>query len=411
MDPTSPARVIGAAWTEARVREFCSTYAGPKVIPFAESVPLRYDLTEVRKAVPRILQAQRVILKHLLSRMAPAEVLGLLGVPAELAPWIPIFADPDGAELPTLRVDLIPSPDGSAWMCELNVDSSIGGAETAQFRRFEEISTGGVIHSTPFEDLSALLARIMRDRGLTEICLLDWSYWDDYGSYNFEWMIKSLEYCLPAGTRVFYATEKVDLDLIGGQTLVYRCFMSEDALLDLDFVAAVFDRAGHVLGDFSGEVMGSKVWMALLHDAEYRALLDKPLLEAVDRTIPETCLVSEANVDEVLAEKEAFFFKTATDFGGAGTMDGGEVDRADIREKIVYGEKRWVAQRLVPPAEFDVRLVGESEARSRESILGLYLYGGRWSGVLVRSRSDSTVINLAKGAAIGWGYEVSADEG
>ncbi|MEV6839752.1 hypothetical protein AB0N17_35530 [Streptomyces sp. NPDC051133] len=409
-DVMNPA--AGSDWIGERIRDFCRQYGGEKLLPLGAALPLTgFRLAEVRSAVPEILRAKSVILRHLLATMDRAAVLQMFGVPSQLVSWMPVLDDPEGYECPVLRVDLIPVADGSVRICELNLDSSVGGPETAEFRRYEELAAGLPLAPTPYEELARQLAPIIWQKGLTKVCLLDWSTWEGYGQFDLEWMRETLAHQLPAGLDVFVATEKSGAERIDGQTLVYRVFMADDALADPEFVARVFGTAGHVIGDFSGEVMGSKVWMGLLHDPELRALLPERTCAAIDALVPRTHVVTAANIDTLIADMSGYFFKSATDFGGSGVIDGRTVSEAVLRGRLA-GDNRgnWIAQEIITPAEFDVRLLGSSDTVSRECVLGLYRYGESWSGYFLRSRSGASVINMASGAAVGWAYEVSSVE-
>ncbi|MFF3029992.1 hypothetical protein ACFVS7_03055 [Streptomyces rubiginosohelvolus] len=405
----------GTAWVEERVRDFCERYKdgdGGKLIPLATTVPLTgFRIDGVRSGVLEIIRAQSVILRHLLSTMDTEAVLRLFGIPAQLVPWMPVLDAPEAYEAPVMRIDLIPLADGSVRICELNLDSSVGGPETAEFRRYEELAAGLPLTPTPYELLARHIAPILRQKGLTKVCLLDWSTWEGYGQFDLEWMRETLTHQLPNGVEVFLATEKSGSERIDGQTLVFRVFMADDALTDPEFVAGVFRTAGHVVGDFSGEVMGSKVWMGLLHDSELRALLPASACEVIDALVPRTHVVTDANLDALIDGRTGFFFKSAADFGGSGVIDGRTADAAGLRDRLA-GENRgsWIAQEIVQPAEFPVRLIGSSETMSRECVLGLYRYGEEWSGHFLRSRSGASVINMSSGAAVGWAYEVSSVE-
>ncbi|MET7438898.1 hypothetical protein ACWERY_22390 [Streptomyces sp. NPDC004082] len=402
-------------WVADRIRDFCERYKdgnGEKLLPLGAAVPLSgYDLDQVRSAVPEILRAKGVILRHLLSVLDQAAVLDMFGIPAQLLPWMPVLQDPEGYECPVMRVDLIPLADGTVRICELNLDSSVGGPETGEFRRYEELAAGLPLTPTPYEQLARQLAPVIKDKGLDKVCLLDWSTWEGYGQFDLEWMRQTLAHQLPAGIEVFLATEKKGAERIDAQTLVYRVFMADDALDDVEFVAGVFARAGHVIGDFSGEVIGSKVWMGLLHEPEYRALLPESTCAAIDALLPQTRVVTAANIDTLIAGRSGWFFKSAADFGGAGVIDGRTVSEAELRERLA-GDNRgsWIAQEVVEPASFDVTPLGSADTVSRQCVLGLYRYGDMWSGCFLRSASESSVINMSAGASVSWAYEVPSVE-
>ena len=69
--------------------------------------------------------------------------------------------------------------------------------------------------------------------------------------------------------------------------------------------------------------------------------------------------------------------------------------------------QRWVAQRLCESALLPVRPLGAVAPVPSPGVLGLYRYGGRWSGALVRAKEGAEVVNVATGSCVGWGHEVS----
>jgi hypothetical protein len=396
-------------WADAQIARFCDTYGGRKILPLAEPVALRgWDLEPVRVAIPSILGSQGVLLRHLLKSIGPAATFELLGVPPALAPWMSVLDGAAADAQPILRADVLPASDGAAWICELNIDSSVGGPECAEFARIHDVARGVRPRTSPYDECAGLMGAALARMDGRRVCILDWSTWAQYGAFGLEWMRKTLASRLP-GTEVFIATERDGLDRIDKQTLVYRVFLAEDALTDPEFVTSVFDRAGCVLSDFSGELLSSKTWMALLHDASYRELLDAPALAAIDATIPMTVNVTSENLPALLGRKHELFFKAACDFGGHGVIAGASATDEDIRRSIGSPESsRWIAQRACDLARFDVRPLGAVHASSTRCVLGMYRYGAAWSGLMVRASTGSDVINVAAGATVGWGYEVAA---
>lgn len=396
------------SWAAERFVAFCAAYGGSKLRPLAESTRLESaGLDRLRAAVPLILAAQRKILAHLLDTCGPGEVLRLCGVPTELTPWISVLRDPWLDCQPIMRIDAIQAADGTVWICELNIDSSVGIAEVAELRRLEEVAAGINPQPTPYENLATMLGPILADLGADRVCLLDWSSWEGYGLYDLEWMRRVLEARLP-GIRVSIATEKDGIDSIDSQTLVYRVFMAGDAMTDLDFVSQLFERAGAVLTDFSCELLGSKVWMAILQDRQYDFLLDEPTRAAITTAIPPTVVVSADNRDALLASRSEHFFKSACDFGGHGVISGRAVAEDELARLLGSApSKVWIAQQAVTPACIEIRQAGSPILVSASSVLGLFRFGQRWSGILVRASRELDIINAAGGSAVGWGYEVA----
>ncbi|GLW33569.1 hypothetical protein [Actinoplanes regularis] len=398
---------MSSDWLEARLAAYHKKYAGPKIRPLSRAVRLKAPgLAEVRDAIPQILAAQRVLLRHFLEKLGPDGTLEFLGVPPELSAWMAALSDPD-LEPPILRVDVLPLAQGEARICEINIDSCVGVAEAADFLRIEEFREGRFSQQTPYEHLVALLGRVLAERGCDKVCLFDWSHWQESGWFTLERLHETLVAGLP-GVEVFFATEQAGIERVDARTVVFRVFPSSDALAAPALTTELFSKAGHVMTDFSADLLSSKVWMAVFHDNVYRELLTDRMCAAIDSTIPWTVLVDGRNREALLAEKDRWFFKSATDFGGRGVLAGRGSSEAEIRERLSGpAQDRWVAQERCEVIPLDVRPLGASEAVPSVSVLGLYRFGQQWSGVLVRASVGTEVVNVSGGSFLGWGFEES----
>ncbi len=390
-----------------RIENFCSAYGGDKIRPLAKAVPLpEIGLSRVREAVPLILTAQRIILKSMLKNLGKDKVLDFFGIPRELSSWITILDDVE-FEFPILRVDVIPTNDNKSWICELNVDSSVGGAEASQFLKMEQPESKLEMSHFPYDSLAQLILKYLAKTSATKVCILDWEHWGRYGSFTLDWLKLTLSFALP-GVEVFFATEKNGLEKVDKSTLVFRVFLSEDALENLSATAAIFESSAAVICDFSGELLGSKIWLALLHDDSYRCFLNQETLVAIDETIPYTVLVHESNFQALLDAKSEFFFKVASDFGGKGVICGRTASAEEVSNRVGKNlMTRWIAQKACSVKPMPVTRIDNSEPVPSNVVLGLYLIDGHWSGVLVRANANAEIINVAAGSSIGWGYEAT----
>jgi len=394
-------------WLELQIAAYHKKYAGPMIRPLAKAVGLKSaGLAEVRDAIPHILAAQRILLRHFLEKLGPEGTLEFLGVPGELSAWMAMLSDPD-MEPPILRVDVLPLAQGEARICEINIDSCVGVAEAADFFRIEELREGRFSQQTPYEHLAALLGGVLADRECDKVCLFDWSHWQESGWFTLQRLRETLVAGLP-GVEVFLATERAGIERVDARTVVFRVFPSTDALADPALTTELFSRAGHVMTDFSADLLSSKVWMAVYHDARYRGLLTDQMRAAIDSTVPWTVVVNGENREALLTEKDGYFFKSATDFGGRGVLAGQSSPAAEIRERLTEpGSDRWVAQERCDVTPLDVQPLGAAETVPSVSVLGLYRFGQQWSGVLVRASVGTEVVNVSGGSFLGWGYEES----
>jgi hypothetical protein len=179
-------------------------------------------------------------------------------------------------------------------------------------------------------------------------------------------------------------------------------------MADLGFVSQLFERAASVLTDFSCELLGSKVWMAILQDRQYDFLLDEPTRAAIATAIPPTVVVSADNRAALLASRSGLFFKSACDFGGHGVISGRAVAEDELARLLdSVPSKVWIAQQAVEPARIKIRQAGSPVPVSGRSVLGLFRFGQHWSGILVRASRELDIINAAGGSTVGWGYEVA----
>jgi hypothetical protein len=163
-----------------------------------------------------------------------------------------------------------------------------------------------------------------------------------------------------------------------------------------------------MLADFSGELMGSKLWMGMLHDQAYRYLLNDQMVKAIENLIPFTSVLNESNIERFMGAKDDYFFKASSDFGGHGVLPGKASSCEEIRDRIGdLGSTKWIAQKVCKVEPIKMRLIGETDEVEATSVLGLYQIDGKWSGALVRAKEHTDVINVAGGSTIGWGFEVT----
>lgn len=385
-----------SAEAEARVTQEFLPQAG-RISLLATLQPLDTEvLTEVEQAIEAIMRAQRRILRTLLDADGVDATMQLLGIPDYVARRAAVLEDVD-AEVPLLRMDLLPTPEGRLWLCELNAGSSVGGGEAFELLRLSGQLPAGT--PGPYE----LLGRHIRDheKGPFErVLLADFAKWSDYGVFD----LTTLTRVVGAETGLPIASvDENSVPEVAPGDVVYRIFVAQDVPDDPMYVDALYDRAGHVISDFSGEVLGSKAWLGLLHDPAHADTVGPETLELVRRFVPPTEVVDAAVLEELRAGTDReWFVKRATDFAGQGVVD----LRVDpLPQEIAAcdeGLDTWIRQRPVEVATARFRHLGSAESFEAAYVLGDFRIGNRWSGCLVRCSASSSVVNAATGAAVGW---------
>jgi len=388
------------ACADSAILNFCAKEAGPKVSPLGNFLKVDpVTLQKVQKGAELVLNAQRKILEKLLTSFTRQEVLRSLGIPPELESMIAALDDPN-TELPMMRLDLLPTPLGELKICEFNVGSSLGAAEAFEFARVANLSDGD--KDGPYECLAIHIAQELEKLDSKRLAIVDWSTWQDYGMFNLDTMVRVIEAYIP-NIEVMILNELDVENRITDDVLLFRIFMAMDALADPRLVHRIFNAAGKVLTDFSGDLFGSKAWLHLLHDNQHQAHLEADEIDAIVTFLPFTRAVTQDTLPDLVVAKDRYFFKAASDFGGHGVIDGRSSDPRELRELLsTRSQESWVAQERVDVARAEFRLAGTSDWFTSEYVLGSFKMGELWSGCMVRTNPNSSVINIARGASVGW---------
>ncbi|WP_374928528.1 hypothetical protein [Kytococcus sedentarius] len=353
-------------------------------------------LAGAERAVEQIMAAQRRILRKLLDSQGTETTMRLLGIPDYVAQRAAILEDVE-AEIPLLRMDLLPTPEGRLWLCELNAGSSVGGGEAFEILRL----SGGLPEGTPgpYE----LLARLVREHPagpFERVLLADFAKWSDYGVFDLATLTTVLR--AETGLPVESVDEDSALEVTAGD-VVYRIFVAQDVPDDPDYVDTLYARAGHVISDFSGEILGSKAWLGLLQDPAHADTVGPEVLELVRQYVPATEVVDDTVLADLrTGEDREWFVKRATDFAGQGVVDLRQDPLPQDMAAWDQGLDTWIRQRPVEVATARFRQLDHSESFEAAYVLGDFRIGDGWSGCLVRCSASSSVVNAATGALVGW---------
>lgn len=377
------------------------------------------DTAELAEAAVALVGVQTKILRHLVASEGREGLLRRFGVPEAMRRFVNWDELLDPQHL-IARFDILPSRDGYRF-CEFNVDSCVAGAEIFEFMVDYFAALGisardrlGV--RSPLEDLAAFLGEAARRLQVARVVLLDWS--TDGGSpgkgyFSFEIMRGYVARAIDP-IPVIIADEKTYdpawlAEDEARRTLVHRSCMMEDMDDGGRFLERLLAAGTVVRNTYESEIRMNKGWFALFHDETIAPVLSAAERDLVARWIPYTADLTEANVASFLARKQEYIFKAKQSFGGAGIRIGDETP-ADALEALLRknGLHNWTVQQLLTAVPMVVPHDESLRGEPSNVVLGLYLYGSRANGMLVRASQTSRVVNVTAGhAGAAWGVSVS----
>ncbi|MDJ0628378.1 MAG: hypothetical protein QNJ44_08980 [Rhodobacter sp.] len=310
------------------------------------------------------------------------------------------------------RLDLLETDRGFIC-CEINVDSCVAGAEIYDVGR-DVMQALGLpdtrLPSRPLDDLAALVAERAEAHEAGRIVILDWSVGGGTGGkgyLSFERMRAAV--ARQADCPVHIADElSFDPAWLGPETFVHRGFMMEEISDDGRMLDRLLDAGTPVYSTFEADIRMDKVWFARFWEARRNGALDEEETALVDRFVPESWELSEDRLDAFLARKDELIFKIRRAFGGKGILIGAEESADSLRAEIRRSSAaNWIAQAMLAPLTLDLPDT-TGGAETHELVYGLYLYGRRANGFMLRGSTRSRVVNVSIGnARINWAMALS----
>jgi hypothetical protein len=400
--------------------EFVTSYGGHLIRPLG--VPLLFPqraFHQLAAAGQTLLTCQQKMLRALAARHSRAELLDLFLLPPELArvmDWDALLHGPT----PLVRHDILITPDGDFRFCEINVDSGIGGSESAELARlfgeaWRQTETSGVPFPArwrpPQADIAALIAERARARHCDRVVFLDWSTWADKGFFSYKLLTEAVQRELGDLPVLLTDETAYSVGAASGGDLVFRCFLYEDVKDSPEYVEVLLRSSREVLYPFECEVLSSKLWFALFHDEALTAPLSDEEKDCIARYVPHTIALSPANAANFLEAREEYVFKDISSYGGHGVYRGRDHDAAFFEGLFLEtSHRRWVAQAHVEQPLLPIAVSPSLATEQHRVVLGLYQTNGRSSGFMIRTHPTLGVINQSLGAHIGWGIVLDEDD-
>jgi glutathionylspermidine synthase len=377
--------------------------------PMPVFIPLETYLKLI-EASEILIEVQFRILKDLLKKHSPKEILKMFYIPSYLErfiDWKKIATNP-----PSLgRMDIIFVDGIRPVFCEFNIDSSIGGGDAFLYiehakSRFPDMFPEGCRLDSFYNSLSDYAIKFALELGKKGIGLFFWNDWLDKGLYNSKYLMDHVK------ARNFMIEKISDVDLKTGKKtmedkLMYRAFVKEHMIDDLDFIDDLFKKGMVLISDFGDEIYCSKIWFGLLYDENMTSGLSQKEKETIGRYIPRTVIVSEDNIDDLIRKKDEWIFKPVDSFGGKGIMIGEEVVSDEIINAISYKSRKWIAQEYIKDSSMLLPKGNNRQYEKYNAVFGLYKAGKEYSGLLLRLSQVTKIVNVTGGKSlISWAVPV-----
>ena len=188
------------------------------------------------------------------------------------------------------------------------------------------------------------------------------------------------------------------------RTLVHRGFMMEEMDDDGAFLDQLIALGTPVVNTYESEIRMNKIWFALFHDERIGPILSKGERDLMSKYIPYTCELDARNLSFFIEHKNEYIFKEKQSFGGRGIRLGEKTSTEELKSLLQEDNVcEWTAQKLVHalPGTFPHDESFRSEPQNL--VFGMYLYGSRANGMLVRASTRSKIVNVTAGdAKLAW---------
>ncbi|MFE5326357.1 hypothetical protein ACFRCG_08195 [Embleya sp. NPDC056575] len=360
---------------------------------------------ELHTATARLVSAHEKVMRHVCATLSPTELAETFHIPTAMAGHIDCARLGPGLAL--ARADIIPTETGYAF-CELNTFSGVGAGECHHSAKlYADLLGRPVAGGSPFLDLALHYVDRCNRLGLERVVVLDCVRHARRGYGRDQPLMDYLRLLAPDLDVAYHDETTYPTRWLrpehARKTLVHRLITFGDTDDEGAFLRSVADSGATVTSLFEAELGMHRRWFSLLCDPGLAHLLDADERETVRRYVPTTFDLAPDTLDDVLAARADYVFKHSYSYGGDGVLIGAEHSEPTLRARIVAdGVGTWTAQRMVRAATLDLPTADGTTATHR-FVLGVYAYGDRTNGALVRASAASTVVNASRGA-VSWAF-------
>ncbi len=181
--------------------------------------------------------------------------------------------------------------------------------------------------------------------------------------------------------------------------IIYRRAVTVDIMNNLDkcqaFIDACRNQAVCVLGGLKTQIIHHKALFYILRNSATKAILTDRENELIERHIPYTSRLFEADLDRVVRDKDSFIVKPSDSYASKGVFAGVDMENGEWCELIdsLKNEDYIVQEYCTPYKTENIYLADKkTEFKMYSNLTGLYVYDGVFAGVYSRL-SDGGIIS------------------
>lgn len=181
--------------------------------------------------------------------------------------------------------------------------------------------------------------------------------------------------------------------------IIYRRAVTVDIMNNIDdcgdFIAAYKAGAVCVLGGIKTQVIHHKALFYILRDEMTKAILTERENELIEKHIPYTSKLVNADLGRIKADKDSYIIKPSDSYASKGVFAGVDATDCEWKELIErYKNEDYIVQEYCTPYKTENIYLADKEPQFKmySNLTGLYVYGGEFAGVYSRL-SDGGIIS------------------
>ena len=315
--------------------------------------------------------------------------------------------------VPVMRMDIFYNEEtGDYKFCELNTDGTSAMIEDMELSRAFTLNNlprellGEVSGFELFDSWVLAVGNIYRgfknhraDPRVAIVDFLDKAYLPEFN----EFVRRFKKYGYPAkicDIRKLVYKDGVLYDDDGERVdIIYRRAVTVDIMNSLadckDFIAAYKDGAVCVMGGLKTQIIHHKALFYILRDELTKQILSDEENELIEKHIPYTSKLCEADMERFLSDKDSYIIKPSDSYASKGVFAG--VDATQEEWSALVAEHKngdYIVQEYCTPYRTENIYLAAKEPQFLQysNLTGLYVYNGGFAGVYSRL-SDGGIIS------------------
>jgi hypothetical protein len=375
-----------------------------KVIDFLFQ-PLFYAKEDIGRLTHAVEMMKSIINKTVASYLNDDEVRKLFGFSSVMEDLIRIDAGFDD-NCPFARFDIFYQHNDDYKFCELNGDGSSAMNEANTLEEaflnsgiFEEYLSDIKLENLElFESAHQNLINLYREFGGTKsnptIAIMDFkglgtqyeferfqSVFEKLGSKTLICDPRDFEYL---NNKLIYKGEVIDL--------IYRRAVNrelEERISDVEnLIEAYKNKDVCLVGSFKSEIMHNKVFFSVIHNPLMQKYLSDEEISFIKKHVPFTIELEKLEDDDLINDRKNWVLKPANLYAARGVYFGVDYNDQEWKDLIkdCHEKNDYLVQEFCIPTPKEVIHYenGKFETQTFNSTLGLYVYGGKLSGLYSR---------------------------